>query len=155
ERVNMAWTFANPDAYWTFLIELTALGPVFRRLSGASLSTIRTAIDARLAPHSTGAGRITLPAQCWGGLAICRSVEPRRQIAQGALPILNSEFQSSLLIPSAAAPTTLILSTTAPPRLERRGRYRAHAEDFHDHFLVLRHVVMMAVRRLVDERAGL
>src|SRR5215471_13136652 len=58
-----------------------------------------------------------------------------------------------LLIPSAAAPTTLILSTSAPTGLERRRGHRAHAEDFNDHFLVLRHVVMMTVRRLVDERA--
>jgi len=70
ERVNMAWTFANPDKYWTFLVELTALGPVFRGLSGAARDTIRTAIDARLAPYNTGASGIALPAQCWGGLAI-------------------------------------------------------------------------------------
>jgi ubiquinone/menaquinone biosynthesis C-methylase UbiE len=69
EPVNMTWSFANLDEYWMFLVELTALGPVFRGLSAAPLNTIRTAIEARLLPY-TGAGKITLPAQCWGGLAI-------------------------------------------------------------------------------------
>jgi ubiquinone/menaquinone biosynthesis C-methylase UbiE len=69
ERVHMTWTFADPDEYWTFLVDLTALGPVFRGLSAATLNTIRTEIDARL-PAYTGANGIALPAQCWGALAI-------------------------------------------------------------------------------------
>ena len=69
EPISMAWTFANPDEYWTFLIEVTALGPVFRALSGAARDAVRAAIDARLAEYA-GAGGITLPARCWGGLAI-------------------------------------------------------------------------------------
>jgi ubiquinone/menaquinone biosynthesis C-methylase UbiE len=69
ERVPMAWTFANPDEYWRFLVELTALGPVFRGLPTAARDTIRTAIDARLAAYTDGRG-IALPAQCWGALAI-------------------------------------------------------------------------------------
>jgi ubiquinone/menaquinone biosynthesis C-methylase UbiE len=69
ERVTMAWTFANPDEYWTFLVELTALGPVFRGLPSAAREKVRTEIDARLAPY-TAASAIALPAQCWGALAI-------------------------------------------------------------------------------------
>jgi ubiquinone/menaquinone biosynthesis C-methylase UbiE len=69
EPVGMTWTFANPDEYWTFLSEVTALGPVFRALGTAARDAVRTAIDARLSGY-TDAGGITLRAQCWGGLAI-------------------------------------------------------------------------------------
>ena len=69
ELVDMAWTFANPDEYWTFLAEVTALGPVVRALPDAAREAVRATINARLEPF-TGAGGITLPSQCWGGLSI-------------------------------------------------------------------------------------
>jgi ubiquinone/menaquinone biosynthesis C-methylase UbiE len=69
EPVSMAWTFASTDEYWTFLAELTALGPVFRALADASRDAVRAAIDARVAAYAD-AGGLTLPAQCWCGLAI-------------------------------------------------------------------------------------
>lgn len=69
ELIDMAWTFANPDEYWTFLVEVTAMGPRFRALPDAERAAVRAAIDARLASF-TGNGGVTLPAQCWAGLAI-------------------------------------------------------------------------------------
>jgi ubiquinone/menaquinone biosynthesis C-methylase UbiE/anti-sigma regulatory factor (Ser/Thr protein kinase) len=69
ELVSLAWTFANTDEYWTFLSELTALGPVFRALADASRDAVRAAIDARVAAYAN-AGGLALPAQCWCGLAI-------------------------------------------------------------------------------------
>lgn len=69
EPVDMAWRFANTGEYWTFLVEVTALGPVVRALTGATRDAVRREIDARLTPF-TRDGRIALPARCWCGLAI-------------------------------------------------------------------------------------
>jgi len=69
ERVDMAWTFANPDEFWTFLVEVTALGPVVRALSDVERDAVRARINARLASFAR-AGEIALPSQCWCGLAI-------------------------------------------------------------------------------------
>ena len=69
EAVDMAWTFADSERYWTWLSDVTALGPVFRGLSDAARSTVRAAIDARVAPFTSAAG-LSLPARCWGALAI-------------------------------------------------------------------------------------
>ena len=69
ERVDMAWTFANPDEYWTFLVEVTALGPAVRALPDAARDAVRATINARLASFA-GAGGVVLPSQCWCGLAI-------------------------------------------------------------------------------------
>jgi len=69
EIVDMAWTFDDADGYWRFLGDVTALGPVFRGLTGPARDAVRAAIDARLAPF-TDSGRVVLPAQCWGGLTI-------------------------------------------------------------------------------------
>jgi ubiquinone/menaquinone biosynthesis C-methylase UbiE len=69
ERVNMSWTFANTGEYWTFLLEVTALGPALRALSGTERDDVRAAIDARLATfiHKDA---LVLPAQSWGALTI-------------------------------------------------------------------------------------
>jgi ubiquinone/menaquinone biosynthesis C-methylase UbiE len=69
EGVDMAWTFANTNEYWDFLVELTALGPLVRSLPDAARAAVRATIDQRLASftHSNG---ITLPSRCWGGVAI-------------------------------------------------------------------------------------
>ena len=69
EGVDMTWTFANVGEYWTFLVELTALGPLVRSLPDRVRDGVRAAIGERLAPF-TRAGDIALPARCWSGIAI-------------------------------------------------------------------------------------
>jgi ubiquinone/menaquinone biosynthesis C-methylase UbiE len=69
EPVEMAWHFAGTNAYWDFLVELTALGPLIRSLSHGSREAFRTTITERLAPFTHQDG-VTLPSRCWGGLAI-------------------------------------------------------------------------------------
>jgi len=69
EAVDMAWRFKNPAAYWDFLIELTALGPLVRSLPEASRQTVRAVIDDRLVPFTRADG-VTLPSRCWCGVAI-------------------------------------------------------------------------------------
>ncbi len=69
EPVDMAWRFANADAYWEFLIELTALGPRIRSLSDGDRLAFRTTIDERLVAFTRDDG-VTLPARCWCGVAI-------------------------------------------------------------------------------------
>ena len=69
ERIDMAWTFAGADDYWKFLVEVTALGPLLRDLPDAERRVVRASIEARVASVSDASG-ITLPAQCWGGLAM-------------------------------------------------------------------------------------
>ena len=39
----MKWTFADADDYWTFLVGLTALGPLVGSLSDAARADLRTA----------------------------------------------------------------------------------------------------------------
>jgi ubiquinone/menaquinone biosynthesis C-methylase UbiE len=69
EAIDMAWTFASLDAYWTWLSDVTALGPVFRGLSEGDRVSVRAAIDKGV--HSfVNAGRLSLPARCWGARAI-------------------------------------------------------------------------------------
>lgn len=69
EDVDMTWTFVDADEYWTFLVDLTALGPLLRSLSDAARRTVRDAIHRRLAPFTRADG-ISLPSRCWGGVAI-------------------------------------------------------------------------------------
>ncbi len=69
EGVDMTWTFAGAEAYWDFLVELTALGPVVRRLPDAARDAVRSAIDERLVPFTRDGG-IALPSRCWGGVAM-------------------------------------------------------------------------------------
>jgi SAM-dependent methyltransferase len=68
EAVAMTWTFPTADAYWHFLVELTALGPALRALSDASRVAVRAAIDEHLMSF-TNAGGIALPSRCWCGVA--------------------------------------------------------------------------------------
>jgi len=65
----MTWTFADADAYWTFLLDLTALGPLVASLPDAAREAVRAAIDARLAAFTNAAG-VALPSRCWCALAI-------------------------------------------------------------------------------------
>ena len=69
EGVDMAWTFVDADAYWAFLVDLTALGPLLRSLSDAARRAVRDAVDLRLARYTRADG-ISLPSRCWGGVAI-------------------------------------------------------------------------------------
>ena len=69
EDVDMEWTFADADDYWTFLVDLTALGPLVASLSDPARADLRTAIDGRLAAFRRADG-IVLPSRCWCGLAV-------------------------------------------------------------------------------------
>jgi hypothetical protein len=64
----MTWTFADAADYWTFLVELTALGPLIRSLPNAARDAVRAAIDERLASFTRADG-IALPSRCWCGVA--------------------------------------------------------------------------------------
>jgi ubiquinone/menaquinone biosynthesis C-methylase UbiE len=68
EGVDMTWTFVDADAYWAFLVDVTALGPVLRSLSDPARDAVRDAIDRRLASFTRADG-ISLPSRCWGGVA--------------------------------------------------------------------------------------
>jgi ubiquinone/menaquinone biosynthesis C-methylase UbiE len=68
EGVDMTWTFADAADYWTFLVELTALGPLIRSLPNAARDAVRAAIDERLASFTRADG-IALPSRCWCGVA--------------------------------------------------------------------------------------
>jgi ubiquinone/menaquinone biosynthesis C-methylase UbiE len=69
EPVEMAWHFADANAYWDFLIELTALGPLVRSLADEARETFRATINERLSAFTRADG-ITLPSRCWGGVAV-------------------------------------------------------------------------------------
>jgi ubiquinone/menaquinone biosynthesis C-methylase UbiE len=69
EPVDMQWTFPNADAYWTFVAETTALGPIVRSLSDTARDAVRATINQRLAVY-TQPGGVVLPSRCWGGVAI-------------------------------------------------------------------------------------
>lgn len=69
EPVEMAWHFAGANAYWDFLIELTALGPLIRSLPDEARETFRATINERLSAYTRPDG-ITLPSRCWGGVAV-------------------------------------------------------------------------------------
>jgi hypothetical protein len=64
----MAWTFADSEAYWRFLIDLTALGPLVRALPEMVLAGVREVLNERL-DKFTQAGGIVLPSECWGAIA--------------------------------------------------------------------------------------
>lgn len=70
ESIDMAWTFANREDYWSFLVQMTALGPVFRGISDEAAGKIRAEIDRRVAPFTQDDGKVVLPAKCWGCLAV-------------------------------------------------------------------------------------
>lgn len=67
EPVEMTWTFANADDYWTFLVDLTALGPLVRSLPEETRKEFRSAIDDALARFASG-DQIALPSRCWCGV---------------------------------------------------------------------------------------
>ena len=67
EPVNMTWTFPDAQSYWTFLVDLSALGPLIRSLPEETRERFRTALNERLAAFARTGG-ITLPSECWGGV---------------------------------------------------------------------------------------
>lgn len=69
ETVDMTWRFADASAYWSFLVDLTALGPLVRSLPDAARQSVRATIDERLA-RFTRDGEIAMPSRCWCGVAI-------------------------------------------------------------------------------------
>lgn len=68
DTVSFSWNFDSLAAYWTFLIEITALGPAIQRLTGSAQDTLRRRLTEQLAPFRDGE-RISLPARCWVGRA--------------------------------------------------------------------------------------
>jgi ubiquinone/menaquinone biosynthesis C-methylase UbiE len=69
EPVEMAWQFADANAYWDFLVQMTALGPLIRSLSEESREEFRATITERLAAFTRPDG-VTLPSRCWCGVAV-------------------------------------------------------------------------------------
>lgn len=69
EPVDMTWRFAGADAYWSFLVDLSALGPLVRSLADSAQLAVRSTIDERLASF-TGADGVALPSRCWCGVAV-------------------------------------------------------------------------------------
>ena len=67
EPVDMTWTFADADDYWTFLVDLTALGPLVRSLPEETRKEFRSAIDDAVARFAIG-DQIALPSRCWCGV---------------------------------------------------------------------------------------
>lgn len=68
DGVAMSWTFASAGEYWTFLVDLTALGPLIRTLTDEARDAVRAEIDRRLAAFTRADG-IALPSRCWCGVA--------------------------------------------------------------------------------------
>lgn len=71
EGIAMTWQFTDAADFWSFLVELTALGPLVRSLPESARESVRTAITERLAAFTRAdGGGIALPSRCWGGVAI-------------------------------------------------------------------------------------
>lgn len=69
EPVDMTWRFAGTDAYWSFLVDMSAMGPLVWSLSDSAQVALRSTIDERLASFS-GADGVSLPSRCWCGVAV-------------------------------------------------------------------------------------
>jgi SAM-dependent methyltransferase len=68
DTVSFAWRFPDLAAYWSFLVDLTALGPAISRIPDAARDRFRDALAPRLAPFRDGE-QVALPARCWMVLA--------------------------------------------------------------------------------------
>jgi SAM-dependent methyltransferase len=64
EAVSFQWRFPDLEAYWTFLTELTVLGPAIQRLSAPAQEGLRQKVSEQLQPFREG-DRVSFPAQCW------------------------------------------------------------------------------------------
>ncbi len=69
ETVDMTWRFTGPEDYWSFLVDLTALGPLVASLPDEARAAVRTKVNERLRRFTSG-DHIDLPARCWGGVAV-------------------------------------------------------------------------------------
>lgn len=68
DTVSFAWRFPNLAAYWSFLVELTALGPAIARIPVAARDRFREDLTPLLEAYRDGEA-INLPARCWMVLA--------------------------------------------------------------------------------------
>lgn len=68
DAVSFAWRFPNLAAYWSFLVDLTALGPAISRIPGTARDQFREELAPRLASFRE-AEDVHLPARCWMVLA--------------------------------------------------------------------------------------
>lgn len=68
EAVSFAWLFPNLAAYWSFLVDLTALGPAISRIPDSARNEFRNALTPLLDPFRAGE-QVDLPARCWMVLA--------------------------------------------------------------------------------------
>jgi hypothetical protein len=64
ERVSCGWRFADLDAYWSFLLEVTALGPALQGLAPSTKESLRQQLAEQLKSFADGSD-IDFPAQCW------------------------------------------------------------------------------------------
>jgi ubiquinone/menaquinone biosynthesis C-methylase UbiE len=68
EPIAFAWRFPSFDAYWDWLVDITALGPTLRGLGADAQQAVRDGLIPRVAPFREGEG-LALPARCWGAVA--------------------------------------------------------------------------------------
>lgn len=68
ETVSFAWRFPNLADYWSFLVDITALGPTITAFSDAARDEFRAALAPLLDPFRDGE-HVNLPACCWMVLA--------------------------------------------------------------------------------------
>jgi ubiquinone/menaquinone biosynthesis C-methylase UbiE len=64
ESVAMAWRFDDVDAYWKFLVDVTAFGPTLQGLSASDAEIVRNEIAVRAAAYREG-DEVVLPGVCW------------------------------------------------------------------------------------------
>jgi SAM-dependent methyltransferase len=68
DTVSFTWRFPNLAAYWSFLVDLTALGPAISRIPAGAQERFRDALAPLLEPFRDGE-TVNLPARCWMVLA--------------------------------------------------------------------------------------
>jgi len=69
EAVDMKWMFRDGDAYWDFLVDMSALGPLIRTLPVEARIAVRKTLNEEVASFTHPEG-IVLPSRCWCGVAI-------------------------------------------------------------------------------------
>jgi ubiquinone/menaquinone biosynthesis C-methylase UbiE len=69
EPVDMTWSFPAPDGYWSFVVDLTAFGPLVRSLPSEEQAILRAEMLKRVGRYA-GQDGVRMPSRCWGGVAI-------------------------------------------------------------------------------------
>jgi ubiquinone/menaquinone biosynthesis C-methylase UbiE len=69
EPVEMTWRFPALEGYWSFVVDLTAFGPLVRSLPSEEQAIVRRELLER-AKRYAGPDGVAMPSRCWGGLAI-------------------------------------------------------------------------------------